>query len=65
MVRIPQSIRPNQAILKAKIAKNDQTIISKDTKEKALSFKELFKNYDGSSFGTKIELPKRVGNEKW
>lgn len=68
-------LRLSQAVMKALNAETgdkvnltiegDKVIITKVKPEKDLTFEELFKDYDGTEFDTKITLPERVGNEKW
>ena len=71
-----KGIRLNQAVLQALNAKtgdhlnfkieDNKVIITKKEPKHELTFEELFKDYKGGSFDTKISLPdKRVGNEKW
>lgn len=70
-----QGIRLNSSIMEALGAKTgdsldfeikgNKVIITKKSDKKELTFEELFKDYDGTEFDTKIELPETVGNEKW
>lgn len=70
-----QGLRLNQAVMEALNAKTgdkldlniegNKVVITKSQPEEELTFQELFKDYDGTEFDTKIEIPERVGNEKW
>lgn len=70
-----QGLRLNQAVMEALNAQTgdrvnmtiegNKVIITKAKEEKDLTFEELFRDYDGTEFDTKIILPERVGNEKW
>lgn len=43
----------------------DSLIVKKQAEPKALTFEQLFKDYNGEEFDTPIVIPDRIGNERW